>query len=133
MAPSLTSQLKDSIGWLRGLEQSISSSEVLPDILARADSLLRYLAGAWRSVPGSDWVFFCLIWVAVSYLISRAGGWHRLLAKYRVTEPVKGKSFTCHSCLVGGVRCKNCILFTANRFGLGISMSLILGTGRLKW
>jgi hypothetical protein len=69
-------------------------------------------------------VVILAMWVGMSNLIAIVGGWRRLAASYLSTGGESGPTFRFRSAKLGLVDYSNCLILTASRSGLIISMLL---------
>lgn len=68
-------------------------------------------------------VFFAAIWIFVSFILSRVGGWEKLAQVYRYDGEFKGERWRFRSCRMNGfVNYNNCLTFGANPEGLYINI-----------
>lgn len=75
-------------------------------------------------------VFFPILWVAISFVLSRISGWHELGEKYSRINFVSGEKWRFRSArLRHSVSYNNCVIFVANREGLGISIFFLFRFG----
>jgi hypothetical protein len=65
---------------------------------------------------------FPSLWVAVSLLLSRVGGWAQLAERYPVTSPCEGPTFYMQSGSVGLVNYKSCLTLRICATGLRLSV-----------
>ena len=74
-------------------------------------------------------VFFAGMWVAVSVILSFAGGWRALSRAYPVSLPPSGRSFNLKSGRLGMTNYNGCLRFVAGAPGLGLSILFLFRVG----
>jgi hypothetical protein len=75
-------------------------------------------------------VLFPILWIAISFVLSRASGWHKLGEKYSRIDFVSGERWRFRSArLRHSVSYNNCVIFISNREGLGISVFFLFRFG----
>ena len=76
-------------------------------------------------------LFFIAMWVGISTLLSRIGGWSTLARRYRATEPSAGKRFNFVSGSMGQrvfpVNYRTCLFVTVNDRGFYLSIFFLFG------
>ncbi|MGZ5131193.1 MAG: hypothetical protein ACXWCU_12225 [Caldimonas sp.] len=85
------------------------------------------MSGAGASL-GPQWFLlaFAALWLGVTALLSRAGGWSRLAASFRARHPASGDRFRFVSGSLGAgrfpVRYNNCLFVVVSRRGMHLSI-----------
>jgi hypothetical protein len=75
-------------------------------------------------------VFIPILWISISYIMSRMSGWHTLAEKYIRINFVSGDQWRFRSAkLRYSVGYNNCVMIVSNREGLGISVFFLFRVG----
>lgn len=71
-------------------------------------------------------VFFAVLWLGISGLLSFAGGWHQLASRFEASSRIDGETFRFASMSLGSglfpVSYGNCLFITVGRSGVRLSI-----------